>query len=138
MLSSPQSPVEFTLSKHLYRQMGDAIRAEHGKSFEDFANERPTEAYRFLTQAFVVVSDNAYDVTIDDDITLSSDLDGQEAVTGAIRQAAERTHIDTDISAFDVLVSVFEKPTILERIRAKEPKTTEVLSFRVEPPNLAF
>jgi hypothetical protein len=137
MTHETKPPIEISLPQNLYRTIDEKVNEVHGMGFAALAAEHPADAYSVINRVADVVADKPKSV-VADGVKLTEKLDGQEAVTGAARQALERIKVDTDIEPIDVVVSVFGKPRFRDAIKGKKTKPVEVISFHVEPPNLAF
>jgi len=133
----PAEPTEITLDERLYDQFNQAICKMEGMPFDLLAAERPTDAYKILTRVFGEFSKRANTVTFND-TKVSKMMDGEEATSGFARLAFEELTVDTDVEPIDVVVSVFGKQNFREALRGRKPQPKQVVSFRVEPPNLAF
>lgn len=137
MTDESKSPVQITLPENLFNALDGKINEMHGVSFSELATERPADAYSYMTRIVKGLAKVTGEVTIGD-MQLTEKLDGKEAVTGAAKQAIERATVDTDIEPVDVVISVFGKPRLRDAIRGRETEPVQVISFHVEPPNLAF
>jgi len=136
-MTNPNQPTQVTMSKVLYEVFDDKINHIHGISYRELATRQPSEAYMLLTSFIEQYASAAETFKSDDGITVNREMDGEAAVTGIARHAVRESVRDTDIETFDVVVSLFQSPRFRDFIRCRETKPREILTFRVEPPNLA-
>jgi hypothetical protein len=137
MTNEAKSPVEISLPQDLFTALDGKITEMHGMGFSELATERPADAYSYVNRIVQGVAAGTDKVKIDG-MELTNKLDGEEAVRGAARNAIERSKVDTDIEPVDVVISVFGRPRFRDAIRGRETAPVKVISFHVEPPNLAF
>lgn len=136
MTSQERGPLEISLPLRIFDRFDDMVSELHGMTFVDFAHERPAEVYSYVAQFFEQLADRTNAATVNG-IKVSEELDGQEAVSGTANQALKRLEFDTDYEPVEVVISVFSKPSFLNRLKGVNPPV-KVVSFTSEPPSLAF
>ena len=137
-MTSPEEPTQFTMPQDLYDQVNRAVTENQGMTLEELAAERPSDAYKLLTHIYQGLAESKTSRATMDGVEVSVAMDGQEATSGFARHSVrEVLSADPDIEPIDVIVSVFQKPKFKDAVRGHGTKSKQVLSFHVEPPNLA-
>ena len=126
------TPFNTVISEEVFAGMNSAAQENYGASLETLASADPYLVYRFLRdsiiQAALEPNSGRSRVNFNSGISVSSEADGTQAVSGAARQLMEVSLPITIEEPIDVVLSVFRK----------QKKPEQVLSFRVTPSDTSF
>jgi hypothetical protein len=133
-------PVNFNISQDVYDELDMKAREVHGIDFQELVEHNPEVAYGFLLDTMQSLTElfEVNEVNFNE-MKLSKKMDGEEATAGAASRAMEQVVAATDFQAFDVVISVFSKSWFRRYIDILRDRKSfdRVVSFRVEPPDLA-
>jgi hypothetical protein len=105
-----------------------------GASIYELAEDRPTDAYVYLgglfTKQFIDTRDSDWAIG-------SPEEDGQQAFDGLTRYLEDKRTPDPDIEEIDVVLAVWKRTSLFNRIRGTKCTSEEVIRFRVGPQDLA-
>lgn len=137
MTHTPNDPVEIEVDQGFYDNFQEAILLTEGISFDELAVERPADAYKLFTHVIEEAAATGEIITTADGRSVSRKMDGEAATSAFARYAVREIAEDTDLQPIDVIVSVFQTPRFRDLVRGRKTEPKQVLSFRVEPPDLA-
>jgi hypothetical protein len=109
-------------------------RRGRGCSIHRLAENQPRDAYVYLAGLFA----KQFIDTRESDWGIGSPKeDGEMAYRGLERYLEENRAPDPDIEEIDVLISVWKRGDLFDRLRGKKYVSEEALKFQVAPQDLA-
>lgn len=137
-MTNANEALPITLTQNIYDVFNQSVARNEGMSFEALTVERPNDAFKLLWHAVEQFSQAGESVKSADGVRVTKQMDGEEAFAGFTKHALAEKKRDSDTQAFDVVVSIFQKPKLRDFIRGRGTEPKQLLAFRVEPPDLAF
>jgi hypothetical protein len=126
--------IEATISETFFMELNKLVVRDENRDIHSLAQNRPRDAYVWLSQVWKnrFIDPNEEDWSIG-----SAEDDGQQAFDGLTRYVEERTAPDPDIDEVEIIISVWKQASFMDVLRGSRHVPQEVLSFSLEPPDLA-
>ncbi len=106
-----------------------------GSTLEELAETDPRDAYAHVSylfrNLFIEPWDSYWDIR-------SPEKDGEQAYQGLVRYTEEEGAPDLDVEEVDIVLSVWKRTSLFNRLRGKGYQIEDVIRFRAGPQDLAI
>ncbi len=126
--------IEAIVAEDFFMELNELVIRDENRSIHSLAYNHPRNAYVWLSQVW---KNRFIDPNNEDWSIGSSDEDGQQAFDGLTRYVEEMTAPDPDVDEVEVIISVWKQGNFMDVLRGNRHIPKKVLSFSLEPPDLA-